>query len=92
VQEALTNVVRHAEASEVSVSIDETEDGIRLVIEDDGKGFNVAAGAPGGKKTFGVLGMRERAAILDGSLDIESHPGTGTRITGWLPFPKETSS
>lgn len=92
VQEALTNVARHAEASEISVSIDETDTGIRLVIEDDGKGFKVAAGAPGGKKTFGVLGMRERAAILDGSLDIESQPGTGTRITGWLPFPKEGSS
>lgn len=87
VQEALTNVARHAEASEVTVVIDETENGIRLSVADNGKGF----AAPTGKKTFGVLGMRERAAILGGSLDIDSQPGTGTRITGWLPFPKETT-
>jgi signal transduction histidine kinase len=85
VQEALTNVARHAQASEVTVVIDETEGGIRLSVVDNGKGF----AAPTGKKTFGVLGMRERAAILGGSLDIDSLPGGGTRITGWLPFPKE---
>lgn len=88
VQEALTNVARHAEASEVEVVIDELEDGIRLSVTDNGKGFTF----PTEKKTFGVLGMRERAAILGGSLDIDSQPGKGTRITGWLPIPKETTS
>ncbi|MEW6514049.1 MAG: histidine kinase [Pseudomonadota bacterium] len=87
VQEALTNVARHADASKVEVVIDEMDDGIRLSVTDNGRGF----AAPTGKKTFGVLGMRERAAILGGSLDIDSQPGTGTRITGWLPFPKEST-
>jgi signal transduction histidine kinase len=85
VQEALTNVARHAEASSVEVVIDEMEDGIRLSVTDDGKGF----AAPTGKKTFGVLGMRERVAILGGNLDIDSQPGAGTRITGWLPRQEE---
>jgi signal transduction histidine kinase len=88
VQEALTNVARHAEASSVEVVIDETEDGIRLSVSDDGKGF----AAPTGKKTFGVLGMRERVAILGGSLDIDSQPGAGTRITGWLPRQEERNA
>lgn len=87
VQEALTNVARHAQASAVEVVIDELEDGIRLSVTDNGKGFTM----PTGKKTFGVLGMRERAAILGGTLDIDSRPGGGTRIAGWLPFPKETT-
>lgn len=85
VQEALTNVARHAEASEVSIVIDETEDGIHLRVTDDGKGFAVTKG----KKTFGVLGMRERAAMLGGTLDIDSQPGQGTRIIGWLPRQEE---
>ncbi|MEW6294625.1 MAG: histidine kinase [Pseudomonadota bacterium] len=87
VQEALTNVARHAEASAVTVEIEEAAGGIRLSVTDNGKG----CAAPTGKKTFGVLGMRERAAILGGTLDIDSRPGAGTRIAGWLPFPKDST-
>jgi PAS domain S-box-containing protein len=85
VQEALTNVARHAEASEVSVSIDETDDGIDMVVTDNGRGI----GASGNKKTFGLLGMRERITILGGTLEIDSRPERGTRISCRLPLTKE---
>lgn len=87
VQEALTNIVRHAGASQVTVRIDEQDDGIRLGVEDDGQGFDV------GSRTsrFGLLGIRERITILGGQLEIDSAPGKGTRIEGWIPRPKETN-
>jgi PAS domain S-box-containing protein len=85
VQETLTNVARHSGASEVSVRIDEADDGIHLVMADNGRGFSGAKD----KKTFGLLGMRERIAMLGGRLDIDSRPGQGTRIRGWLPHQKD---
>ncbi|MDP3512703.1 MAG: PAS domain S-box protein [Sulfuritalea sp.] len=88
VQETLTNVARHAGASEVTVRIDEVEDGIRLTIEDNGRGISDAKD----KKTFGLLGMRERVAMLGGRLEIHSRPGKGTRIAGWLPHQKATAT
>ncbi|MFN6960673.1 MAG: histidine kinase [Rhodocyclaceae bacterium] len=91
VQEALTNVARHAHANTVTVTIEETGQGIHLRVDDDGQGFTNLQGDDG-KKHFGVIGMRERAAILGGHLDIESQPGKGTRIDGWLPIPKESRS
>ncbi|MCK9389653.1 MAG: PAS domain S-box protein [Sulfuritalea sp.] len=84
VQEALTNVARHAEASEMSVEINETDDGIRLTMRDNGCGFSGAHD----KKTFGLLGMRERISMLGGRLEIDSQPSQGTCITGWLPHRK----
>ncbi|MDP1611692.1 MAG: PAS domain S-box protein [Sulfuritalea sp.] len=86
VQETLTNVARHAGASDVTVRIDEVDDGIRLTIQDNGRGISDAKD----KKTFGLLGMRERIAMLGGRLEIESRPGKGTRIAGWLPHQKAT--
>jgi PAS domain S-box-containing protein len=86
VQETLTNVARHSGASEVSVQIDQAEDGIHLTMQDNGRGFSGA----NDKKTFGLLGMRERIAMLGGRLEIDSRPGHGTRITAWLPHHKAT--
>lgn len=88
VQETLTNVARHAGASEVTVRIDEVDDGIRLTIQDNGRGISDAKD----KKTFGLLGMRERIAMLGGRLEIHSRPGKGTRIAGWLPHQKATAT
>lgn len=88
VQEALTNVARHAEASEVSVSIHETGTGIDLEVADNGRGIV----ATGNKKTFGLLGMRERVTILGGTLEIDSQPAHGTRVVCWLPLPKENQA
>jgi signal transduction histidine kinase len=86
VQETLTNVARHSGASEVSVQIDQAEDGIRLAMQDNGHGFSGA----NDKKTFGLLGMRERIAMLGGRLEIDSGPDSGTRIAAWLPLQKAT--
>lgn len=85
VQEALTNVARHASASEASVQLSQGEDGISLNISDNGRGFSGASD----KKTFGLLGMRERIAMLGGSLEIDSQPGRGTHIVVWLPVKEE---
>lgn len=86
-QEALTNAVNHAEARSLTVSLDLGEglalqEPLRLEIEDDGRGFNPAE-PPAGH--FGLLGMRERARLLGGTLEIASAPGAGTRITLELP-------
>ncbi|MDX9995514.1 MAG: PAS domain S-box protein [Rhodocyclaceae bacterium] len=89
VQEALTNIARHAEAGEVRIDIEQTDDaggGIRLVVEDDGRGFDVASRTT----RFGLLGMRERITMLGGTLDIDSRPEHGTRIAAWLPLQKES--
>lgn len=90
VQEALTNIARHAEAGAVRIDIEQTDGdagGIHLVIEDDGCGFDVASRTT----RFGLLGMRERITMLGGTLDIDSQSGQGTRITAWLPLQKEPS-
>lgn len=81
VQEALTNVARHAAASEVSVRIEDSGTDIRLSVEDDGRGF----GEAGDRKTFGLLGMQERVELTGGQLEIKSVPGEGTRIVARIP-------
>lgn len=81
VQEALTNVARHAAARRVAVQIVDLGDTIQLTVQDDGCGIAL----PVGKKTFGLLGMRERVNMLGGRFEIESEPGKGTRIGAWLP-------
>lgn len=81
IQEALTNVLRHAEASHLSVNIDSDDDLIRVLVEDDGQGFQPAKG----KKTFGLLGMQERVKMLGGTIEISSEPGLGSRISATFP-------
>jgi len=85
VQEALTNIARHAASATASVTIEASDEDIRLAVSDDGRGFD--ATIP--KKTFGLLGMHERVALLGGHLEIDSVPGQGTRITGSLPLPQD---
>jgi signal transduction histidine kinase len=85
VQEALTNVVKHAEANGVEVSVTEQDGHIELVVHDDGRGFDPDAMTDG----FGVLGMRERAALLNGQLQIESNPGAGTAVRATIPLAHE---
>lgn len=85
VQEALTNIMRHACASHVAVMIEEAGDHISVRVEDDGKGFVL----PTAKKTFGLLGIQERAKILGGRIEIVSEPGAGTRIEARFPKDRE---
>ncbi|WP_419805981.1 triple tyrosine motif-containing protein [Terriglobus sp.] len=79
VQEALGNVLRHAEATSVSFTIIRTEHSLRLVLEDDGKGFPAVAEGKG--SALGLVGMHERAEALHGRASIMSVPGQGTTVT-----------
>jgi len=83
VQESLTNIVKHANAKHISVSLARRESGVAAVIEDDGAGFDQRTVREGG---VGLLGMRERLALLDGRLEIESRPGAGTTVVAEVPL------
>ena len=90
VQEALTNVVRHARAKRVGVILERKGDRVVAIVEDDGQGFDVDEALRSGR--LGLLGMRERAEMLSGRLTIESAPGTGTTVYADLPCaPGETA-
>ena len=82
VQEALTNVARHAGVGEASVRIALDRDALRLQIEDRGAGFDAAAPRSDG---CGLSGMRQRVALLGGRLDVASASGSGTRLTAEWP-------
>ncbi|TDX01967.1 PAS domain-containing sensor histidine kinase [Dinghuibacter silviterrae] len=84
-QEALTNVARHAKATAVSAELDMADDRIDLTITDNGKGFDVR-NIIGGRKTLGLLGMKERALMMGGKCEWSSHPGKGTTIRVSVPL------
>jgi two-component system, NarL family, sensor histidine kinase DevS len=83
VQESLTNIVKHARASRVSVVLARKPDSVAVVIEDDGAGFDAEHVREDG---FGLAGMRERMALLEGRLEIESSTGSGTTLVGEVPL------
>ena len=83
VQEALTNVVKHARARNVSILLSRKNGRVSVMIEDDGQGFDPARARADG---LGLLGMRERAALLDGTLSIESSNGAGTTLVLDVPL------
>lgn len=87
VQEAITNIARHAEARSVKVQLVRSGSSLVAVIEDDGKGFEVSEYFGEGRKSngFGLLGMKERASVLGGTLEIHSRAGRGTRVTVTVP-------
>jgi two-component system, NarL family, sensor histidine kinase DevS len=82
VQEALTNIVKHAQASRVSIVVTQKPGAVGAVIEDDGRGFDPDQSVDGG---IGLIGMRERVALLDGSMTIETAPGKGTTLVIEVP-------
>jgi len=83
-QETLTNVARHAKATRTEVVLQKQQDWLVLLIRDNGRGFDQAD--PSLSKSLGLLGMRERAAILGGRVNISSAPGKGTTVTAWIPL------
>jgi signal transduction histidine kinase len=87
-QEALTNVARHANAKRVSILLERRPGQVSLILEDDGKGFGVAAAfqsfSTNGK--LGLLGMRERVGLIGGALTVESKPGAGTTLFVRVPL------
>ena len=85
-QEALTNIARHARASHVSIELSQEETFVRLIVADDGIGFDVDAPPKYERGSgLGLVGMRERVSLVGGRCAIESYPGQGTRITIDLP-------
>ncbi len=83
-QEALANVAKHAQAKRVKVSLDAESAAIRLMIEDDGQGFDLSQPRQG--RGIGLVGMRERVEQLTGRLELTSHPGRGTRLVAYVPL------
>ncbi len=89
VQEALTNVMKHAQARCVSVIVESGANDIRVIVEDDGKGFEMerSLGGPNQEGRLGLVGMQERVAMIAGTLNIESSPGQGTTVFLRIPIP-----
>jgi PAS domain S-box-containing protein len=89
-QEALTNVARHADARNVRVALERKASTVELQVEDDGIGFNpevkTSRTGTAGRVHLGIQGMRERAALLGGSVVVDSRLGSGTTITARLPL------
>jgi signal transduction histidine kinase len=83
VQEALTNVVKHARARSVSILLVRKHASVSAVIEDDGLGFEPAEAREDG---LGLVGMRERLELIDGRFEVESSPGAGTTIVAEVPL------
>jgi signal transduction histidine kinase len=83
-QEALRNVVRHANAGNVEVSLRGTDGGITLAVRDDGNGLSDSgADAPA---SLGLVSMRERVRLVGGKLDIVGRPNHGTSVVAWVPM------
>jgi PAS domain S-box-containing protein len=85
-QESLTNIAKHAEARHVEVTLGKDREHMTLAVSDDGRGFSPQA--PRKPASFGLLGLRERAALLGGDVSIESAPGRGTIVEMRLPHPQ----
>jgi signal transduction histidine kinase len=81
VQEALTNVVKHADAAHVKLRVGDRGGAVAVLVRDDGNGFDAYQGTAG----FGLLGMRERLALVGATFDIESAPGVGTTLRASIP-------
>lgn len=88
-QEAVTNMLRHAQARNLVIGLQRTPEGLALSIRDDGRGF-VPARDPAEAGQRGLAGMQERVTALQGSLAVHSQPGQGTHIEAVFPWPPRT--
>lgn len=88
IQEALTNVARYAQASSVSVIINSGEEMLKIIVEDDGVGFDPEY-VQKHTRSLGLKGIRERAGLFDGKLTIESSPGQGSSLFIEIPRPHQ---
>jgi PAS domain S-box-containing protein len=86
-QESLTNAAKHSHATQIQVVLEREADEIVLTVEDNGQGFPADAAPPHG--SFGLLGLRERAALVAGTMNIDSTPGRGTRIELRVPVTQQ---
>jgi two-component system, NarL family, sensor histidine kinase UhpB len=94
VQEALTNVLKHARATSVSVIVKRRPDLLHVIVEDDGVGFEQSMSTDDGTsgRQVGLIGMAERATLAGGELTIESAPGAGTTVYLHIPLILDTPS
>lgn len=99
IQEALTNVLRHARATEVEIDVEVDDDLLKLSVRDNGAGFDprqqIRRASRG--QSFGLVSVKERATLLGGSAQIKAAPGEGALVSAWLPlkqqdYPEEASS
>jgi signal transduction histidine kinase len=89
VQESVGNAVRHSHATHVDITLERTADGLHMMVTDDGEG--IASGDGNGRHAqHGLAGMRQRMRALDGSFDVRSMPGKGTRIEAFVPLGNVT--
>lgn len=84
--ELLTNIVKHADAHSVSITLRRRPGQVALIVEDDGRGFPPSAGPPARQRHLGLLGIRERLELVGGTLDIESGTGSGSVIFVRIPL------
>src|SRR6185369_11309940 len=86
-QEALNNVVRHAQATEVKIVLTENAGVVRMEVSDNGRSFGVAKTLRAKtNKRLGLVGMRERVEMVGGTLALDSSPGRGTTVRAEIPF------
>jgi signal transduction histidine kinase len=83
-QEALHNVVMHSQVKRAELTLSRNGDGIRLTVKDQGRGFD--PGKPGAGSGIGLIGIKERAYLAEGGVEILSAPGEGTTVRAWLPI------
>jgi len=88
-QEALTNAVRHSQATRVAMRLGHADGGLDLSVHDDGRGFNVDAARARPTSSVGLFGMAERLALVGGELEIRSTAGSGTQIRARVPLRQE---
>jgi PAS domain S-box-containing protein len=85
-QESLNNVVKHAEASHVDVTVSKNGEHVRLTVADDGKSFDPTKERATSRRRLGLLGMRERVRLVDGDFSIQAQPGKGTTVRVTIPL------
>ncbi|HUV28861.1 MAG TPA: sensor histidine kinase [Anaerolineales bacterium] len=85
-QEALTNVIKHSAANQAKITLDYQIEGVRLEVTDDGVGFNRTTMQSTARPSWGLIGMQERASLLGGTFEINSYPGSGTRVNVYIPY------
>ena len=94
VQESITNILRHAKATKIHVTLRQEEHSLDLCIKDDGIGMSAREmpDTAAVRSTLGLLGMQERAQALGGRITIQSLPGQGTEVRVWIPLrPREAA-
>ncbi|MBP2650413.1 MAG: degS [Firmicutes bacterium] len=85
IQEALNNIEKHAKANSAIVRIDICRESVAVIVEDDGQGFDIS-GDKGGKESFGIMGIQERIELLEGSFEIKTAKGKGTKVYIKVPL------